>query len=405
MHPRGVLPRGEQSLQARPALRVDGDPAHVEVGRGGDLHGLPGEVAPDRLAALHHSRELAQHLAGAEVRDVDPDPPVRRPPPRSDLQIPGPRDDVARGALHALGVVAGHVALAEGVTEGGPGPPQALLQDAPGEAGGAGQEPGGVELHHLHVHQAGPRPPGHSHPVPRLLQRRRGDPVHGGPAPGGEQHRPGPHQHQLPPAHVQQEGPGDGAPPGQPPAASRPPPPARRGQQIQGAVLLQAPHAAGEELVLQAPHDLDSGQVAPVHGAVEGLPGERLLVDHPARVAVEEAAVAVLQLQQAQGGLVDQDPGQLLVVEVAPATDGVAEVQGERVAGVEDGVVAPLHHAGAAALGHQALDHHGDVQIGIGIAGVQRGHHPGATPADDQAVSGELLDVPAWSSSLRGIFF
>src|ERR671911_293033 len=54
---------------------------------------------------------------------------------------------------------------------------------------------------------------------------------------------------------------------------------------------------AGVRLLRQAVHDLDAGEVALVHGAVVRLPGERLLVDPPVGMAVEEAAVAPLQLE------------------------------------------------------------------------------------------------------------
>src|SRR5207249_1425007 len=108
--------------------------------------------------------------------------------------------------------------------------------------------------------------------------------------------------------------------------------------------------------------------------AIEQLAGERLLMDHAATVAVEEAAISVLQLDDAHGSLVDQDPGQLLVVDEAAAFYRIGEVHLEGVARVEDGVVATLDHAGAAALGDEALDDDGDINIWVGVEGVEGGH-------------------------------
>src|SRR6516225_10166833 len=54
------------------------------------------------------------------------------------------------------------------------------------------------------------------------------------------------------------------------------------------------PYLLGEPV-----HDLDAGEVALVHRAIETLPGEGLLMDRPVRVAIEEAAELVFQLAHA----------------------------------------------------------------------------------------------------------
>ena len=61
--------------------------------------------------------------------------------------------------------------------------------------------------------------------------------------------------------------------------------------------------AEGPDLFGEAVDDLDAGQVALVHGAVEGLPGEGLLVDRAVGIAIEEAAELVLELVDALDAL------------------------------------------------------------------------------------------------------
>ena len=55
----------------------------------------------------------------------------------------------------------------------------------------------------------------------------------------------------------------------------------------------------------------------------------------------------------------------------------------------ERDVVAPLDHAGAAALAEQALDRDRDVECRRGLVGVQRGEQAGAAGTEDQDVGGE----------------
>ena len=69
--------------------------------------------------------------------------------------------------------------------------------------------------------------------------------------------------------------------------------------QLDGAMLLEPPDVARPDLLGEPVDDLDAGEVALVHRAVEGLAGERLLVDRAVGVAVEEAAELVLQLVDA----------------------------------------------------------------------------------------------------------
>jgi hypothetical protein len=86
-------------------------------------------------------------------------------------------------------------------------------------------------------------------------------------------------------------------------------------QQVHGAHLLEDDRLRGDHLLGQPAHDLDARQVALVNGAVEGLAGKRFLVHRPVRVAVEEAARPVFQLQHAPGRLRHQHPRQFLIVD------------------------------------------------------------------------------------------
>jgi hypothetical protein len=80
----------------------------------------------------------------------------------------------------------------------------------------------------------------------------------------------------------------------------------------------RADRGPGPDLLGQAVHDLDPGEIALVNGAVVALAGERLLVDPAGAVTVEEAAIARFELDDAPRGLRHQPPHQLLVVDEAP---------------------------------------------------------------------------------------
>ena len=163
------------------------------------------------------------------------------------------------------------------------------------------------------------------------------------------------------------------------------------GDEVERAVVFQTMDVAAPDLFGEAVDDLDAGQIAFVHGAVEGLPGEGLLVHGAVGIAVEEAAELGLQLADAPRRGLHQQPGQLLVVEPAAALDGVHEMALDRILRRQRDVVAALHHAGAAAFAEQALHRDGDVQIGIGLFRMQRGEQPGAAGAEDKNVGFERL--------------
>ena len=151
-------------------------------------------------------------------------------------------------------------------------------------------------------------------------------------------------------------------------------------------MLLKAIDAARPHLFGQPIDDLDAGQVALVHRAVEGLPGKRLLVDRAVGVAVEKAAEFVFQLVDAFDRPVDQRPCEILVREPCAADDRVHEMPLDRITRRKRDVVATLHHARTAAFAEQALDGDGDRQRRIGGVRVQSSEQPGAAGTENQDV-------------------
>jgi hypothetical protein len=142
-----------------------------------------------------------------------------------------------------------------------------------------------------------------------------------------------------------------------------------------------ARHLLGEPV-----HDLDAGEIALVHRAVEGLACERLLVDRAVRVAVEEAAQLVLELVDPLDRERHQLPCEVLVGQPLAALDRVHEVPLDRIFLRERDVVATLHHARAAAFAEQAFYGDRDRQIRRSLVRVQRGEQARAAGTEDQDV-------------------
>jgi len=258
------------------------------------------------------------------------------------------------------------------------GAAQAFLEHRAGHARvRAGEQPGGVELHHLHVAQRESGAQRHREAVAALVARGRVIAVHRRPAAGGEQHRFRAHQQVLATAHVDHQHAGQAVA-------------GARRDELDRAVLLESPEVARPDLLGEPVDDLDTREVTLVHGAVEGLPGEGLLVDRAVRIAVEEAAELVFQLADAFHCERHQLPGELLVGQPLATLDGVHEVALDRVARRERHVVAALHHARAAALAEQALDRDCDRQLGRRLVRVQRGEQSGAARAENQDVAVDL---------------
>ena len=244
---------------------------------------------------------------------LDVHPTHRGGAPVAHLRVDGAAHQVPGRALGG-GIEAFHEAFAGAVQQIPSGPAQALLEHRAGHAGvGTREQSGRVELHHLHVAQRQARAQRHRQPVARLVAGRGVVEVHGGAGAGGEQHRLGGDEAVGAGAHVDQQHTRDSrAVPG--------------GDELDGAVLLEPAHVEGEHLLHHPVDDLDAGEIALVHGAVEALPRERLLVDGAVRVAVEEAADLVLELADALHRAFDQPPREILPRQPLAADDGVHEV-------------------------------------------------------------------------------
>ena len=167
------------------------------------------------------------------------------------------------------------------------GAAQAFLEHRAGHARvRAGEQAGRMELHHLHVAQRQAGAQRHRQAVAALVARRRVVLVHRRPAAGREQHRLRLHEHVARRCACRS-------------SARRRSHRRRRLDQLDRAMLLEPLDAARPDLLGEPVDDLDAGQVALVHRAVEGLAGERLLVDRAVGIAVEEAAELVLELADA----------------------------------------------------------------------------------------------------------
>ena len=221
-----------------------------------------------------------------------------------------------------------------------------------------------MELNHFHVAQRQPESKRHGEPVHGLVARRCVIAVHGRAASRREQHGLRTDEAERAAAHVDQQDTRKRAVLGR--------------DQRHRAVLFQAPDRPRPNLLHQPVDDLDAGEVAFVHGAVEGLAGEGLAVQRAVGIAVEEASDLVFELAYAFDRGRHQRPGQFLMRQPLAALDGVHEMALDRVAWIERDVIAALHHTGAAAFAEQALGRNRDVEIGIGFQRMERREQPGA---------------------------
>ncbi len=164
-------------------------------------------------------------------------------------------------------------------------------------------------------------------------------------------------------------------------------------EQVDGPGLVEHPDAPREQLVVEAAHDLDAGEVAPVDRAVKRLARERLLVDRAVLAPVEEAPHPGLERADHVGRFGDERPGEFLVVQELAACDRVAEVPFRGIGGIERRVEAALHEPRAAALADEALRGEHDVEGRVRVVGVQRGHQTRAAAPEDQHIAGERVPL------------
>ncbi len=408
VHAAGDLARGEQARDGRRArVRHDPDAAHHVVGGRADLH-RPGRDVDvgELLELLVHRGQLAPHVLGGQVADVEEDAAMRRAAALLDLGVDRPRDVVPgrelgrppRVGLAALrergdpcrGLVVGRGVLGAAVLgEVFPHEPlaQAVAQDPALAADGLGDQqaadarrpdhPGGVELDELHVDELGTGLVGERLPVAAVLPRVRGDLVGLADPARGEHDRLGREDHRVA---------------GRPPVADRPGDPAAARRQVRDRALHEDVDAGRDHLVLERADHLEPGPVADVGEPRVGVAAERPLEDPPVAGPVEDRAPA-LQLVDAGRGLLRVQLGHARVVEQLAADHRVAEVD---LPGVVGGHVAERRRD--AALGHhgvglaeQRLADQPD--RGPGGSRLDRGPQPGPARADDEDVVGVRLRV------------
>jgi hypothetical protein len=210
------------------------------------LDAAAGEIEAAVGAALDHALEVVGHLGGPEMAHLDVDAAVRAGESGADAILDRAADDVARRPF-AAGIVLEHEPLAGRVGEIAAGAAQAFFEHGAGHARAlAGKKSGRMELDHLDVAQRQAGAQRHCHAVARLVARRRVVLVHGRTAAGCEQRRARPHEERLAGAHVEHEDAREaGAVGGR--------------DQVDGAIVFQAPHVAPPHLLGEAVDDLDAG--------------------------------------------------------------------------------------------------------------------------------------------------
>ena len=307
VHAAGILARREQAFQNGAAIGLEYHAAHHVVRGRYHLDQATGQIEAAVRATLDHALELLAHFLGAEMVHLDIDSAVGRSAARTHFGINGTGDDIARGAfltcivmLHETfaGLIATVVAAVEQIAAGAT---QAFLDHGAGHARArAGEQTGRMELHHLHVAQRQAGAQRHREAIATLVTGRRMVFVHGRAATGRQQHSARLDEYEFAAAHIDHQHAGDRTP-------------IRGSNQLDGAVLLETIDAARPNLLGQPIDDLDAGQIALVHGPVEGLPRERLLMHRAVRVAIEEAAQLVFQLVDALDSARYQRPREVLI--------------------------------------------------------------------------------------------
>ena len=237
-----------------------------------------------------------------------------------------------------------------------------------------------MKLHHFHVADRRAGAKCHRDAVHGLVGRGRRHGVHCRPAACGQQHRLRLHGEVGPTTDVLDQRPRDSAT-----SAIR--------QQVERAVFLNDANAAPHDLLREPVDDLDAGEIALVHRAIEGLARERFLMKGVVRVAIEEAPELVLEVVDASRRLGDERPDEFLVVQKLACVDRVLKVPLVRVVLAQHDVVAALDEPRTPALSERSLDHDGDVERRVGVEGMQGRKETGSAAAEDENVGPEHIDV------------
>src|SRR5437870_3682954 len=109
---------------------------------------------------------------------------------------------------------------------------------------------------------------------------------------------------------------------------------------------------------------------------IEGLAGERLLVNAAVGATIEEAADNGLELIDHRWRVADERVGELLVVDELSTLERVGEMFVQGISRIENGVVPALHHARAAAFANQPFGSKDDAQARIRPCRVERREQP-----------------------------
>ena len=194
MHAAAILAGHIKPLERGAAVCVEFDAAH-HVMRGGEhLDIAAREIETAIGAAFHHALELFGDLFRSQMRHADMDAAIGGAAPGAHFLIHGARNDIARRAL-AMGVNVQHEAFPGAVEQITAGAAQTLFENGAGHARVvAGENAGGVELHHLHIAQAQTASQPHGQAVAGLVAARGVIAVHGRPAAGAKQDRFGLHE-------------------------------------------------------------------------------------------------------------------------------------------------------------------------------------------------------------------
>ena len=339
-----------EPLHRGAGVNVNHHPAH-EVMRGWHHLDLPsGQIEPAIRAPFDHALELFSHPIGAKMGHGDKHALLIGVVILAHLGIDAAADHVACRAL-ALAIVVEHETLTGVIDELPTCTAQTFFEHSARHTRVfARQEPGGMELHHLHIAQRKTCAQRHGEAVHRLVARGRVVLVHGRAAARRHQHRLRANKAELAGAHIDHKN-----------ACERSPVFGR--DQADCTMFLKLFDIAGQHLLHQAIDDLDPGQIALVHGAVGRLTREGFLMQRAIRVAVKETSDLILQLADAHHGFFAKAPRHVLVGQPLAALDRVHEMPFDTVAVAQCHIIAALHHAGAAAFSDQPFD--GNCDFGV----------------------------------------
>ena len=367
----GVLTGHEELVQGGPAFHVDDSPAHEEVGRWRNRHHVVREIVFELGAAFCHTGEVAEHEIRAEVGRVDAHAAFGAGATGHHFQIGRTADHVAGGAFGDVRRVLEHVALAFAVIEVGARAAQPFFKQGTGYHAAGNDEPRRVELDHFHVAHPHARPVEHGDAVSRLFGAGSVKTVLGRPAAGSHQRGRGFHDDEVGVAHVVEQSPGYGLAFGVQ-------------QQLHGTRFFQHGNPPFEDLLGGPADDFDARQVALVDRAVEALAGEGLLMNMAVRAAIKEAAADGFQFLDRGRGLFHQLQGQVLIVDILPTLQRIHEVLFMGIARIEHYVETALDHAAASPFALQCFGGNEDVQVRVGVMGIDGRQFCGGSHAQHQ---------------------